>query len=67
MTGHDGKFWTTYRKRQATQPTGRSSSIRTTIAAAAKAGKPVPTDAELAALFAISLERVRHHRRLLRM
>jgi len=63
----DGRFWAAYRKRQATEPTGRTSSIRTAIAAAAKAGRVVPTDAELAALFAISVERVRHHRRLLGM
>ncbi|MGI4943442.1 MAG: hypothetical protein ACRYHQ_23230 [Janthinobacterium lividum] len=60
----DGRFWAAHRKRQATQPNGRTSSIRTVIAAAAKAGRAVPTDAELAALFAISIERVKHHRRL---
>ena len=63
----NGRFWAVYRKRQATQPTGCTSSIRTAIAAAAKAGKAAPTDAELAALFAISVDRVRHHRRLLGM
>jgi len=63
----DGRFWATYRKRQATELTGRTSSIRAVIAAAAKAGRAVSTDAGLAALFAISLERVRHHRRLLGM
>lgn len=70
MKPTDGRFWSAYRKRQATEPTGCTSSIRTAIAAAAKAGKAgkaAPTDPELAALFAISVDRVRHHRRLLGM
>jgi len=58
----DGRFWAAYRKRQATEPTGRTSSIRTAITEATEAGRAAPTDVELAALFAIFVERVRHRR-----
>jgi hypothetical protein len=55
MKPADDRFWAACRKRQATEPTSRTSNIRAAIAAAAEAGRAVPVKAELAVLFRASL------------